>query len=173
MFSELVPELRPHALALVNVLGEAGLHPRVTSTRRSHQQQVRLYRNFVAGRSRYPAAPPGSSAHEYGLAFDLITSPYEALADAGATWESWGGVWGGRFNDEIHFELPGAKHKAKQIALTTPEGRGLLADAFDFAAGFIPIVGEVEMFASVLRLFPGFSESEILAVLAEPSRLFF
>ncbi len=173
MFAELVPELRPYARALVDVAGQAGLAPRITSTRRTHQQQTRLYRNFVAGRSRYPAAPPGTSAHEYGLAFDMIVTPYDALADVGATWEAWGGEWGGRIHDEIHFQLPGANALAKRAALDTPEGRGLLAAAVDFALGFIPGVGEAEMFASVLRLFPGFSESEILAVISEPSRLLF
>ena len=29
------------------------------------------------------------------------------LADLGSVWQSWGGIWGGAFNDPIHFEYPG------------------------------------------------------------------
>ncbi len=79
-----------------------GLHPRVTSVFRSRTTQTRLYRNFLAGRSRWPAAPPGHSKHERGLAFDMLADNLPAL---GALWERWGGRWGGRFHDEIHFEI--------------------------------------------------------------------
>jgi hypothetical protein len=34
------------------------------------------------------------------------------FADLGKIWEGWGGVWGGAFNDPIHFELPGFPHAA-------------------------------------------------------------
>jgi hypothetical protein len=107
-FQGLVPELRPYAEALLNVLTEAGLAPTVTSTIRSTALQRRLYADYIAGRSKYPAAPPGSSAHEYGWAFDLSVNDDSYLADAGDLWESWGGTWGGRFRDPIHFEIGGA-----------------------------------------------------------------
>ena len=170
--SQLVPELEPYARALVDEAGAAGLLPRVTSTRRSHAEQTRLFRRFLEGGSPYPAAPPGTSAHEYGLAFDLIVSPMDGLSDVGALWREWGGVWGAQ-RDPVHFELPGAGAAARQLAMEEPESRGVLAGAIDFAAGFIPVYGEVEMFAEILRMFPGFSQSEILQLLAEPSRVFF
>jgi LAS superfamily LD-carboxypeptidase LdcB len=96
----LVPQLRPYAGALLR-----GIPLQLTSTRRTLGQQRILYRRYLAGLSRFPAAPPGTSKHERGLAFDATGSP-EVLAYAGRVWESWGGRWGGRFGDPIHFELP-------------------------------------------------------------------
>lgn len=112
----LVPALRPYARALVDLAGRAGLQPRVTSTRRSHAEQARLYRRYLAGQQEYPVAPPGQSAHELGMAFDMVTASMNLsdLADLGKIWESWGGVWGGNFDDPIHFELPGFPHALKK-----------------------------------------------------------
>ena len=107
MFEDLIPELQPFAAALVRAAGDAGLLPRVTSTRRSHALQKKLYDRFLSGASQYPALPPGRSAHEYGYAFDLVVSPMSALEDVGYTWEQWGGIWGGHASDPIHFEYPG------------------------------------------------------------------
>lgn len=104
----LIPELRPYAHQLVDLAASAGLQPRVTSTLRSRAQQERLYRRYQSGISTLPAAPPGTSSHEYGWAFDLVVTPYEALADLGAIWEHSGLVWG-RERDPVHFEYPGFK----------------------------------------------------------------
>lgn len=76
---------------------------RITSARRSSAEQRRLYRRFVAGKSRFPVAPPGTSKHEQGRAIDMVARP-EVLRRLGAAWEAAGGRWGGRFNDPIHFE---------------------------------------------------------------------
>jgi hypothetical protein len=112
MFDDLVPELAEPASALVDAAGRAGLQPRVTSTRRGRSEQARLYRRFLAGAAGFPVAPPGFSAHEYGEAFDMVTSPMEALEDVGYTWQQWGGGWNPA--DAVHFELPGASERAKQ-----------------------------------------------------------
>jgi len=72
----------------------------------------------LAGQAGYPVAPPGSSAHEYGEAFDMVTSPMDALADVGYTWQQWGGAWNP--GDAVHFELPGASERAKQKGLESP-----------------------------------------------------
>jgi hypothetical protein len=69
----------------------------------------------LAGQAGYPVAPPGSSAHEYGEAFDMVVSPMEALADVGYTWQSWGGGWNPA--DAVHFELPGATERARERGL--------------------------------------------------------
>jgi hypothetical protein len=106
MFEDLIPEMREFATALVNAAGAAGLQPRVTSTRRSHAAQVRLYRRYLTGLSPLPAAPPGQSAHEYGYAFDMVVTPFEALEDVGYTWQTWGGIWPGAA-DPVHFQYPG------------------------------------------------------------------
>jgi len=79
-----------------------------TSARRSSAKQARLYAAYKAGRSRIPAAPPGRSLHEYGLAFDLARLGQDPIGDPllawlGAVWESWGGKWGG-IRDPVHFQ---------------------------------------------------------------------
>ena len=92
------------ARAFVRALQAAGVTVTVTSTRRDSSQQAKLFADFQAGRSRYPAAPPGRSTHGMGLAFDLHLDPpiYRA---AGLAWESAGFTWGGRFADKIHFDF--------------------------------------------------------------------
>lgn len=78
---------------------------RVTSARRSHAQQAALYRNYLAGRATFPAAPPGLSKHEQGLAVDIVVNPPALQAALGRWWQSVGGTWGGQYQDPIHFEL--------------------------------------------------------------------
>lgn len=103
-FSSLDPGLRPWADWLYRVAQFYRLNPRVTSTRRSRTEQAILYRSFLRGESRFPAAPPGRSRHQFGLAFDMVVDDPEAQAWLGAVWESAGGRWGGRFNDPPHFD---------------------------------------------------------------------
>jgi len=105
--------IRDAAKELVRQCGVAGLLPKVTSTLRSTQEQTRLYRAHLAGAGGYPVAPPGLSAHEYGLAFDLVVSPITYLPDVGAVWISWGGGWSP--SDAVHFEYPGAETIAQQL----------------------------------------------------------
>ena len=100
---QLVRPLQPWADKLLKLAQSRGTPVSVTSVRRTRGLQRRLYQDFLQGRSRYPAAPPGRSKHELGLAFDIVGSP-EVLAYLGKVWESWGGTWGGRFHDPIHFE---------------------------------------------------------------------
>lgn len=132
-FAGLRSYFRPYARDLVDVASRAGLLPRVTSTFRSRTYQARLYRDYLAGRNPYPVAAPGTSAHELGLAFDMVTSPMSALSDLGKLWEGWGGVWGGRFSDEVHFEFPGATQHATGTAK-----RPLRERIANTAVGFIP-----------------------------------
>jgi hypothetical protein len=151
----LIPELVPYARALVGVAGSAGLQPRVTSTRRSHQEQARLYRRFLAGNQKYPVAPPGSSAHEYGYAFDMVTTAMDPqdLKDLGQVWESWGGVWGGEFRDPIHFEYPGFTVSAPRS--NAPQAGGSFYKLANVLSGFVPILGEVQLVDSLVSLLDG------------------
>jgi len=86
-------------------LASVGYATRITSTYRSFSEQRALYAAWKAGRSRYPAAAPGTSKHELGLAFDLAGSN-EALAVAGYVAPHLGLRWGGTFStpDVVHFE---------------------------------------------------------------------
>src|SRR5467141_579376 len=71
----LVDELRDPARELDALVARSGLVGKFTSTYRSRAEQERLYRAFISGRHAFPVAPPGSSAHEYGEAFDYLVSP--------------------------------------------------------------------------------------------------
>ena len=101
---DLDPRARATAQAFVRALQQAGVSVTVTSTRRDASVQQGLYDDYRAGRSKYPAAPPGRSTHGIGLAFDLKLWP-EVYAAAGRAWERAGFTWGGRFRDKIHFDF--------------------------------------------------------------------
>lgn len=80
----------------------------VTSARRSPAKQLELYHKWRTGQSRIPAAPPGRSLHEHGLAFDMARLGVDPLNDPllnwlGAVWDSWGGRHGGQ-RDPVHFQ---------------------------------------------------------------------
>lgn len=92
--------LVPFADGLYRVAIQYRLNPRITSTFRSYASQERLYRRYLRGESRFPAAPPGRSAHEKGLAFDMVSDDNEWL---GAVWNNWGGKWSP--TDSVHFGL--------------------------------------------------------------------
>lgn len=99
--TQLHPALQPAArYLLAQAVARGG---QLTSVRRSYQKQSELWQAYLRGATKYPAAPPGTSKHEYGLAFDII-APTPVLNALGALWERMGGRWGGRFGDPIHFE---------------------------------------------------------------------
>lgn len=98
--------VRPYAEYALALGRYFGLDPRVTSTRRSWAQQERLYSDYKAGKSRYPAAIPGLSAHQYGLAFDSVVPPDQQAAwDAVRTYVGWQVP----SNDRIHAQVPNWK----------------------------------------------------------------
>ena len=169
MFEELIPELRPFAQQLLDLAARAGVGFTITSTRRSHQKQASLYRAFLRGETHYPVAPPGSSAHEFGFAFDGVSEPFDYQADFGEVWKSWGGVWHAK--DEVHFEFPGFSPPVQD--------KGLLQNAWDFlfvnapprAASFDDACAVVDFMkgswaAQLLEL--GFGQNEILDFLSSP-----
>lgn len=101
----LQPWLQPWAQWLVSLAPSAGARTcRVTSAKRSRAKQRSLYDRFLRGQSHYPVAPPGSSQHEYGLAWDMVTEPYSALYTLGKWWKEVGGSWSRK--DPIHFGAP-------------------------------------------------------------------
>lgn len=101
--ASLNPALRQKAKYLFAWAPHLNAKIRVTSTKRSRATQTALYKNFLAGKSNYPVAPPGTSKHEKGLALDIVTTPYEALYTLGKWWRTVGGTWND--SDPIHFEL--------------------------------------------------------------------
>ena len=80
----------------------------VTSAYRSRASQQRLYDKWRRGESAIPAAPPGGSLHQFGLAFDLARVGKDPLTDPllnwlGRVWEYYGGQHGGQ-RDPVHFQ---------------------------------------------------------------------
>jgi len=80
----------------------------VTSARRSASKQQRLYDKWRRGETAIPAARPGTSLHQLGLAFDLARIGYDPLDDPllnwlGQVWEYVGGRHGGS-RDPVHFQ---------------------------------------------------------------------
>jgi hypothetical protein len=105
LLTQLQPWFRSYAERFTHYLSDNGLHVRVTSARRGSAKQRKLYRKYLRGESTIPAAPPGHSMHEKGLAFDLEVRPERMLEAAGHAWEQFFGLrWGGRFEDPIHFD---------------------------------------------------------------------
>jgi LAS superfamily LD-carboxypeptidase LdcB len=102
-FNGLAPWLKPAADFLLSQIVAAGLRPEVTSVYRSYSTQAKLYADYLAGRRTLPAARPGTSKHQLGLAFDMVIRPYpQYQAAAGAVWQRMGGKWFA--SDPVHFE---------------------------------------------------------------------
>jgi hypothetical protein len=111
-------DFKPFVEQLLALLPPGGY---LASGVRSVSVQAGLYDDWIHGRSRFPAAAPGTSKHEQGLAFDVGGLNPSQLKKLGQIWESWGGRWGGRFRakDPIHFESPsaaGAKRSPKSTS---------------------------------------------------------
>jgi hypothetical protein len=152
--------LQPAAHQLVSIASQAGLYPRVSSARRTHAQQALLYRRFLAGQSRFPAAPPGHSSHELGLAFDLWVNDESQLSDLGQVWEQMGGVWGGHFHDPIHFEAggiiaQGARQTQKRVRAAPRTSQNPFLRLADFLSGFVPVLGQVQTAEEIAAILDG------------------
>lgn len=99
--SGLQPWLRPYAEGLYDLARQYSMQPRITSVFRSHGEQQRLYDRYRQGLSDLPAAPPGKSQHQYGLAFDMVVREPTDQAWLGQVWNAWGGRWVA--GDRVHF----------------------------------------------------------------------
>jgi hypothetical protein len=97
---ELEPWLEPYATWFYRHLVRLGQRPTVTSVYRSRAAQEVLYRRYLHGQSKFPAAPPGHSWHEHRRAFDLVVVNPEL---AGRIWKQMGGSWWA--SDPIHFQV--------------------------------------------------------------------
>jgi len=97
------PEVARRMNLIANTCALYGIPFRITSTWRSRAAQERLYRAWLArGKTGLPAAPPGTSTHEYGLAFDadFPKEKTSAVVDIAARF---GMVWFGP-SDRVHFD---------------------------------------------------------------------
>jgi hypothetical protein len=101
----------------------------------------------VAGAAQYPVAPPGTSAHEYGYAFDMVVSPLDALPDVAAYWRQLGGIW--HPSDAVHFEYPGFREDlaagiARPLSAGPPAILTKTADLLAPTGGFGLVAGLAE-----------------------------
>ena len=123
---DLAPNTRPKVSEWLASLRDAGVQGQVTSTRRSTAEQTRLYNRFVAGQSLLPAAFPGTSKHEIGVAIDIVFPTDEELAIAVDAAEEFGLRWAGP-GDPVHFEdleQPEDEDEAEQaVAATLAAGK--------------------------------------------------
>ena len=103
------PQLIPWAKALLAYGKQFDGRLVTTSAKRSPKKQSELYQRWRSGKSLIPANRPGTSLHEYGLAFDLARIGVDPLADPlldylGSLWEGVGGRHGGE-RDPVHFQV--------------------------------------------------------------------
>jgi D-alanyl-D-alanine carboxypeptidase len=102
--SLLNPEVHRRVTRLLAAARRAGLRVEVTSTVRTSAEQKRLYDAWIArGQTGLPAAPPGTSTHEYGIAVDLYVYPPGTPEQLGALAECQGLHWAGP-TDRVHFD---------------------------------------------------------------------
>lgn len=93
------------ALATLEGYGISGT---VTSGLRDSAKQQKLYSDFIAGRSTIPAAPPGRSSHEYGLALDFVVDDGKDSQLQRAVMD-WFQAMGAELvpGDPVHIQYPG------------------------------------------------------------------
>ena len=92
-------------LATLESYGIAGT---VTSGVRSTEKQQQLYTAYISGQSSIVAAPPGRSAHEYGLALDFVVDEGKN-SDLQRQVMNWFQSMGGELvsGDPVHVQYPG------------------------------------------------------------------
>src|SRR5260370_2413634 len=110
----LAPHTRPKVSAWLASLRDAGVQGQITSTRRSRLEQTRLWKRFVSGQSILPAAPPGRSKHELGLAIDIVFPTDEGVATALDAAEELGLRWAGPYQP-VHFEAQEQPQDAAEV----------------------------------------------------------
>lgn len=115
------PAVRERANWALDIAHHYRVPVTVTSGYRSTEAQARLYRNYQKCLERgdfgktpecmFPAAPPGTSSHEYGLSWDSVTEPW-----AQDWWDYVRELAGFRVlpNDRIHAEAPGWREFVSQ-----------------------------------------------------------
>lgn len=102
-FTGIDPRLRERAELTVLYAQRLGIPVEVTSVRRTEGEQRKLYAKFQAGKAKYPTAPPGTSAHQFGVAWDSVV-PERWLPTWTAIRRAMG--WKVSESDIIHAEAP-------------------------------------------------------------------
>jgi peptidoglycan L-alanyl-D-glutamate endopeptidase CwlK len=121
------PYFAPYAKWLYQTAEASGFRPQLVSAYRSRAEQQALYDRYLECQEQQrrlggdpsrciPAAKPGDSYHEYGLAIDMTQEPPPGWSDdawdsaggyrlLGNLWKSLGFRAGSDFNDPNHFDV--------------------------------------------------------------------
>ncbi len=99
---------------VIDAAAEEDIAIRISSAFRSSAEQAKLYSDYrrrladfhagIRDEPGLPAAPPGQSFHEVGLAVDVLTDPPDAIERVAEIAEEFGLRWGGDFGDPVHFD---------------------------------------------------------------------
>ena len=120
LLSDLRPEVRPLADAFLDACAAAGIDVLVTCTLRSNEEQAALYaQGRTAPGPIVTDAPPGQSAHNYGLALDVVpmVNGKPDWMGSDPVWQQigvlgeqagleWAGAPGFPFHEMPHFQHP-------------------------------------------------------------------
>lgn len=124
---KLEPATRLAYRSAVGALAAQGVQVITTSTRRTRAEQQILFTKFMLGESAFPAARPGTSTHELGIAVDAIPKIPGNLPLLVETMTAHGFRWAGR-GDRVHFTFQGTPFAAgmgagcHRVNLPLPEG---------------------------------------------------
>ena len=119
-FEGLHPNIKQGLFEAAKEMAQNGKVLRITSGLRSRAEQTELFEAYKSGKSKYPAASPGSSPHESGLAFDIDKGNIPAFTQTAAFKNYFDQPLPG--NDPIHFVFKGAKLNTETEAVAqTPE----------------------------------------------------
>lgn len=132
---------------------EAGIPVRIVSGFRSIPEQEQIY---AKGRTEpgpiVTKAPPGSSYHNYGLAFDIVPEAYLGLKDwnpTGPLWDKlgeigkslgleWGGDW--RDPDKPHFQIPSSLIPIRELRAYWEKFRQIMPVSLSPTTGGIAMI---------------------------------
>lgn len=118
------PETRRAEERLRRLARRRGITFHVTSRHRGIAKQAELYKARQQGKHPLPVAFPGTSTHNYGIAFDAVSNDQSQL---GALARAAGLVWAG-VRDPVHFQS--AEQSDWSEALTIHDARRRLRAFF-------------------------------------------
>lgn len=117
----LVPFVRKVALVVPKAARILGFQAKITSAYRSTAKQRQLYAKYLLGQMPYVVGPPGTSAHEKGLALDITSTNQKKLIEF---MTALGFTWAGK-TDPVHFSLFRVLESGKQKPKKTIVGKVL------------------------------------------------
>jgi len=105
---QLEPSTRSAYRRALALLAGEGIDVITTSTRRSRAEQKRLFDLAGEGKSAFPAARPGTSTHEQGIAVDLVPKKAQDLPRVVQVLAIFNFKWAGP-GDRVHFTFQGSQ----------------------------------------------------------------